>query len=109
MLSEVISRRIKHKEWPFPDIIIVDGGIPQVSTIHQLLIKENIDIHVIGLAKKKETLIIYNNDKFHQLKLSKFNNILKLIQQIRDESHRFAIKYHRHLRNKFLTNIQNIG
>ena len=99
MMQQVISRRLSRKEWPFPDLIIVDGGKGQVSSVLKVIKKQNIKIPVIGLAKREETII---TSDFKEIKLPKDSEALKLLMRIRDEAHRFAITYHRKLRSKHL-------
>jgi excinuclease ABC subunit C len=99
MMNQVLSRRLNHKEWKMPSLIIVDGGKGQVSTTVKVLAKLNIKIPIIGLAKKEETIITSNLD---EISLPKDSNALKLIMRIRDEAHRFAITYHKKLRSKSL-------
>ncbi|OGH06091.1 MAG: hypothetical protein A2W22_04215 [Candidatus Levybacteria bacterium RBG_16_35_11] len=98
-MEEIIKRRLKYKEWQKPDLIIVDGGKGQVSAAMKVLKEENIDISVIGLAKREETII---TPSLRELKLPRNNPGLYLIMRIRDEAHRFAITYHRKLRSKAL-------
>lgn len=97
MLQEVLQRRIKHTEWPYPDLIIVDGGKGQVSSALKVLKQMSKNIPLIGLAKKEEIIII---SSLKEIILSKDSPSLKLIMRIRDEAHRFAITYHRKLRSK---------
>ncbi len=101
MMEEVVSRRLNHKEWPFPDLLIVDGGKGQVSTVKRLLNQREINIPLIGLAKREETIV---TSALREISLPKDSKSLHLIMRIRDEAHRFAITYHRKLRSKaFLT------
>jgi excinuclease ABC subunit C len=97
MIAEVLQRRMKHKEWPMPNLIIVDGGKGQISSALEVLKETNNQIPIIGLAKKEETII---TPDFKQISLPKDSEALKLIMRIRDEAHRFAITYHRKLRSK---------
>jgi len=97
MMKEVLSRRMKHEEWLYPDLIIVDGGKGQVSSAVSVLKERNTMIRIIGIAKKEETII---TSDFREIILPKDSNALKLIMRIRDETHRFAITYHRKLRSK---------
>lgn len=105
-MREVLQRRLKHDEWPFPDLIVVDGGKGQVSAGIDVLNKQNIKIPIIGLAKKKETIVIpqnisnYPDIKFKEINLPQDSVSLHLIMRLRDEAHRFAITYHRKLRSK---------
>ena len=105
MMQEVLQRRIKHIEWPYPDLVVVDGGKGQVSVALNVLKIQNIKIPVIGLAKREETIVIPYEEKEHfsEVYLPKDSPALHLIMRIRDEAHRFAIKYHRLLRSKELT------
>ena len=97
MIAEVLQRRMKHKEWSMPSLMIVDGGKGQVSSALEVLKETNNQIPIIGLAKKEETII---TPDFKQISLPKDSEALKLIMRIRDEAHRFAITYHRKLRSK---------
>ncbi len=104
-LREVILRRIKHfPDWGKPDLIIVDGGKPQVGVFISELAKEKIP--VIGLAKKLETLVIpvksLGTTTFKEYILPK-NKALNLVERIRDEAHRFARTYHHKLISVSLT------
>jgi excinuclease ABC subunit C len=104
MMKQMIARRLNHREWIFPDLIVIDGGKPQLSIISKLMKELEINIPVIGIAKRIETIVLLKNTKFLEINLSKNTAALKLIQAIRDESHRFAIAYHRKIRNQILTN-----
>lgn len=97
MMEEVLQRRMRHSEWPMPDLIIVDGGKGQVSSVLKVLKSVKKNIPLIGLAKKEETII---TSDFKQIVLPKDSEALKLIMKIRDEAHRFAITYHKKLRSK---------
>jgi len=97
-MQEVLSRRLKHKEWPMPDLFIVDGGKGQVSAARGIL---EPNIPLIGIAKREEIII---TSDLREIKLSKSSPALRLVMRIRDEAHRFAISYHRKLRNKNLLN-----
>jgi len=105
MLSEVVSRRLNHREWPFADLIIVDGGKGQVSSVGKLLKRKNLKIALIGIAKREETIITLD---FCEIKLPKNSKALLLVMRIRDEAHRFAITYHRNLRSKTLLNERSL-
>jgi len=88
MLREVLLRRFKN-DWPMPDLIIVDGGRGQARAAQ-------FKIPVFGLAKRLEWLYPPTGEI---IKLSKKSLSLRLLQKLRDESHRFAISYHRKLRD----------
>jgi len=97
MIKEIIYRRLKHPEWSYPDILVVDGGKPQVSAAHQALEKSNYpligNIYLIGLAKKIETIVIKTVDDWQEINLPKNSPALQLLQQLRDEAHRFSNRY----------------
>ncbi len=102
MHAEMMGRRLKHDEWQTPDLIIIDGGRGQVRASYSELQKRDINIPILGLAKREEWLYPVDGEI---IKLSKKSAALKLLQKLRDESHRFAITYHRKLRSKaFLPN-----
>ena len=103
-LNEVIKRRIKHfKDWGKPDLIVVDGGKPQVGIFYKNL--SIYKIPTIGLAKRYETMVIPYKDKekinFIEYILPK-GHARNLLQRIRNEAHRFAISYHKKLFKKSL-------
>lgn len=97
MHREMLTRRLKN-DWPLPDLFIIDGGKGQVSTAFGVLQENSIDIPLAGLAKRLEEIFLPNEPK--PILLERSSPALLLLQQIRDESHRFAITYHRKLRQK---------
>lgn len=104
MHQEMMGRRLFHPEWGMPDLIIIDGGKGQVSSVMQVLVSKNIPIPVIGLAKRFETIVIPQKQagrvEFVELRLAHSTPAINLVRRIRDEAHRFAITYHRLLRSK---------
>lgn len=94
-MKEMIARRLEHFEWPKPDLIIVDGGRGQVRGAKEELDKAGWDIPVFGLAKRMEWLYTPGTEI---IKLPRTSLSIRLLQKIRDEAHRFAISYHRKLR-----------
>ncbi len=102
MIRETIRRRIKNN-WLLPDLMIIDGGKGQISSVWDVLNEENINIPVIGITKRFETLVYRFDDEFKEVVLPRENEGLKLIQRLRDEAHRFAQKYHHLLRLKSIT------
>lgn len=98
-LAEVLERRLKHAEWALPQIFLIDGGMPQVNTAKRILKAAGIDIPVVGIAKgaarKKNEIILGRKDK---LLIDWIQNNKKLLIQVRDEAHRFAIAYQKKLR-----------
>lgn len=98
-MQEVLKRRFNHDEWPYPSLLIVDGGKGQVSAAQKVLSDQNIQVPLIGLAKREETII---TSDFTEILLPKDSPALHLMQRIRNEAHRFAITYHRKLRSKII-------
>ncbi len=98
----------------FPDIIMMDGGKGQINIALEVLRDLNISIPVCGLVKDDKHAtrgIIYNNE---ELIINRSSNLMQLIRRIQDEVHRFAITYHRSLRDKrtlhsILDDIPNVG
>lgn len=114
MMEELLTRRLKMIDSdPEPDLIVIDGGKGQLGMACGVLEKLNLtQIPIIGLAKEFEEIYIPNSKR--PIIIPKNNNALHLLQQVRDESHRFAITYHRKLRSKnisasSLDDIQGIG
>ena len=102
MLKETLNRRLNHPEWGMPDLILIDGGRAQLNIACQCLIpgvKQK--IKVMALAKKENKLFIENQKEPILLK-DLPREIFNLILQLRDEAHRFAISYHKKLREKDL-------
>ena len=111
-MYEVIFRRLKHPEWPFPDLIILDGAVPQLSAVLKLL--ESAHIPVLGRNKSGDhtrnadvnlVIPIRNLDGSYEYQSRLYKNdshLAKLIARIDEESHRFAITYHRQLRSRQL-------
>jgi excinuclease ABC subunit C len=102
-MKEIVGRRYKRlleEDFPLPDLIIVDGGKGQLSSACEAL--KELDVYgqvpIAGIAKKLEE-IYYPEDPFPLL-INKKSPGLMLIQQIRDEAHRFAITFHRQKRSK---------
>lgn len=127
MMREMLKRRLKHDEWPTPDLIIIDGGKGQVGVALAVLKEAQKSIPVVGLAKREETIIIPidqpyyqsenrkeealnrfklygdNEDRFVEAYIPKNSPSMHLITRIRNEAHRFAITYHQKLRSKAMT------
>ncbi len=102
MIREVIKRRLNHtSDWGEPDLIVVDGGKPQLSAARQYLKGEK-SFPVIGLAKRLEEIVVPTDGGYMVLRLRSNNPALNLLQRLRDEAHRFAQNYHFKLRLKSL-------
>jgi excinuclease ABC subunit C len=100
MMEELLTRRLKLIDSdPEPDLIVIDGGKGQLGMACGVLEKLNLThIPIIGLAKEFEEIYLPNTKR--PIIIPKNNQALYLLQQVRDESHRFAITYHRKLRSK---------
>lgn len=111
-MEEIVYRRLKYGN--YPHLILLDGGLGQVSVVSKLLKDSNIDIPIWGMYKdnKHKTEGLISLDK--EIKLDRRLDIYKFIASIQEEVHRFAIAYHRTLREKHITksaldDIPNIG
>ena len=104
MIREVVFRRLHHPEWTFPEILIVDGGKPQVHAAHQAFFYHDPNLEnriaIIGLAKKQETIVIRNGEDWVEINLPKNSSALHLLERLRDEAHRFANRYRKELISK---------
>lgn len=114
MMRELLTRRLKNIEKEDEiDLIVIDGGKGQLNVACEVLEDLNLSqIPIIGLAKEFEEIFIPNSSK--PIIIPKDNKALHLLQQVRDESHRFAVTYHRKLRSNKITessldNIPGIG
>lgn len=123
-MREAMTRRFSEKNikaWGKPDMLLIDGGKGQLEAALSVLREKNLIIPAVGLAKKHEEIVVRNDwpatklDNKTVLKLRSFSrvsedftlvdipnnsNIVKLLQRIRDESHRFAVSYHSVLKVK---------
>lgn len=123
MLKEVLERRLKHikfthsglqpllqggdlKKWPTPDLIIIDGGKGQLNTVLRVLKQHELSIPVIAVSKGEGLRSAQAPDKIFfpgekkPLLLPLSSPALHIIKRVRDEAHRFAIKYHKELRKR---------
>tara|TARA_B100000676_G_scaffold313255_1_gene392746 strand:- start:759 stop:2636 length:1878 start_codon:yes stop_codon:yes gene_type:complete len=107
MMKEVLSRRLKNLSDPKkpdwnnkPDLIVIDGGKGHLNASLQTLLELGLypEINICSLAKKKEEIFI--PEQAESIILPRNSTALHLFQYIRDEAHRFAITFHRSLRNK---------
>ena len=113
-MAEIMERRYGNEtDWPMPDLIVIDGGKGQLNAALPLIRQVGVvDVPVISLAKRIEEVFV--EGKSDSIILSHHTPELQLLQQIRDEAHRFAITYHRKLRGKrnlesILDHIEGIG
>lgn len=114
-MNEVILRRFsgKHLDWPKPDLLLIDGGKGQLGAALDALEERGVQIPAVGLAKRLEEIVIHKTrsgvtldtshypeafvsefEDFYVVLLPKDSHIVKLLQRVRDESHRFAVSYH---------------
>ena len=101
MMEEVVSRYLSHLEddsYKKPDLILIDGGKGQLKFADNALKKYDYDIEIFSLAKRLEE--IFRPGRKDPIIIAKTSNALKLLQKLRDEAHRFAITYHKKLRDK---------
>jgi len=98
-LAEVISRRFRHSEWPFPNLILIDGGKPQVDYVTKILKQLKINIPVVGISKYANDQLVFPRGVRKSSK--KFISSLKnLLLKVREEAHRFAHKASKNKRLK---------
>jgi excinuclease ABC subunit C len=101
-MAEVVTRRysrLLEEKTPFPDLILIDGGLGQLHAAADAL--EAIGVinqPLASIAKREEIIYVYGQED-DPVVLDRFSPILHMIQQIRDEAHRFAITFHRTRRN----------
>ncbi len=103
MMEEVLARRVRgllEKNKPLPDLVLVDGGKGQLSAAVRAYGRFDADIPILGLAKRTDTL--YYEDG-REISIPVSSPAMKLLKRVRDESHRFAITFHRKLRGKAMT------
>ncbi|MEK7191959.1 MAG: GIY-YIG nuclease family protein [Patescibacteria group bacterium] len=90
MIAEVLERRLNHPEWPYPDLIIIDGGLAQYNAAKKILEKHR-TIQLISFAKPNKQIIGLDNSP---------PELQKLAEQAIYQTHNFAIRYHRQVRRK---------
>lgn len=139
-MREVIARRLSPKNvssWGKPQLMLIDGGKGQLTSALQSRDAAEYDIPMVGIAKREEEIIIHKElsnvnvhikktkrtqpdivlqetDEFFIVRLGQSNHITKLLQRIRDESHRFAVTYHSTLKlnrqtTSWLDDVPGIG
>ncbi|MCD5401182.1 methylated-DNA--[protein]-cysteine S-methyltransferase [candidate division NPL-UPA2 bacterium] len=104
MIREIVRRRYQRvlaERRRLPDLVVIDGGRGHLNSALNILIDLGLEkVPVMAIAKKLEHIFI--KERSQPIILSSNSALLRLIQAIRDEAHRFAIKFHRHLRQKKL-------
>ena len=123
-MRETMTRRFSEKNikaWGMPNMLLIDGGKGQLEAAQGVLKEMNIQVPAIGLAKKYEEIVVRNDwpytnlnqeqvikmrgfsrvsEDFTLVDLPNTSNVVKLLQRVRDESHRFAVSYHSVLKVK---------
>lgn len=105
-MEEVMRRRLKwcgsaERTWKLPELMVIDGGEPQVNRVQEVLDELGVEIPVIGIAKgfdRKQDRLVYDHENQDLQRIATRGK--ELFQRARDEAHRFAVKYHRTLRSK---------
>jgi len=114
MLAEVLRRRLKRFSpltkgganggrdgWPLPEIMVIDGGEGQVIAVRHIMEELGVEVPLIGIAKgfdRKQDRLVYDRGDLELARVA--NRGKELFQKARDESHRFAVRYHRELRGR---------
>lgn len=100
MMVEVVTRRLRNN-WPLPDLMVIDGGKPQIRKILGIKMQNEKlkDVAIIGLAKNPDRIVV-GAGALPTIRPRLNNRGFNMIQHMRDESHRFAKKYHTYLRDK---------
>ena len=100
-MREAVSRRytrLVNEQLDLPDLIMIDGGIGQVNAAEGILQALNLDIPIVGLAEKFEDIYLPGNST--PIRLPRRSDALRLLQRVRDETHRFATSRNQNLRTK---------
>ena len=84
-----------------PDLLVIDGGKPQVRTVIRVFAKLNLNVPVIGIAKNPDRIVVgISETQMPTIRISLRNPGFNLIRLLRDEAHRFSKKYHVELRTR---------
>lgn len=106
MMEEVMRRRLRRAEispkaWPLPEVMIIDGGKPQVNRVQEILDELQLDVPIIGIAKgldRKQDRLVFDRKNLELARIATMGK--EIFQKVRDEAHRFSVKYHRQVRTK---------
>ena len=106
-LDEAVFRRFKNTKWTYPDLVIIDGGTPQIRRLQRIFDQLQNPPFYLGLAKRPDRLVIPNfkdktvsGSEFVTVKLKTDHPGVQLLEQLRDEAHRFANSYRKILEKK---------
>jgi excinuclease ABC subunit C len=91
-LKEVINRRLKHQEWRLPDLIIIDGGKPQIDYLTKFFKEKKIKIPLVGISKYQNDKLVFEKGMKKNLK-NLIENQKETLLKVRKEAHRFALKF----------------
>ena len=97
-MREVIQRRYKRlldEKRPFPSLVLIDGGLGQLGAAYAALEEIGVTLQPLASIAKKEEIIYVHGQEDEPVVLDRRSPVLHLVQKIRDESHRFAVTYHR--------------
>lgn len=100
-LAEVLKRRFAHDGWRMPDLVLVDGGVPQVGAARKALDAIGVKVPLVGMAKgpdRKGDELVFDKSDYELARL--VNGFRSMLRRVRDEAHRFAIGFHRQRRAK---------
>jgi excinuclease ABC subunit C len=103
MISQILDRRLNHKEWTYPALILIDGGKGQLSAALKVIKNHKTKIPVIAIAKgpSRKGFKLFKNSLAEKIILDKV-----FLERIRNEAHRFAIAYHRKIRSDSIKKYQ---
>ena len=96
-LEEVLIRRLKHREWPYPDLVMIDGGKPQIDFVSRVFKKKRANIPFVGISKFGGDKLVYPAKTTKNQK-ALIESIKKTLIEVREEAHRFSLKSSRHSR-----------
>ena len=106
-IKQVLQRRLRHEEWVFPQVILIDGGKTQLTAAFEALKERGLadNIGLLGLTKQKEIVVIPRIVKekivsWEEVTFTRNSGALQLLQSVRDEAHRFAQRYYKKLHTK---------
>jgi excinuclease ABC subunit C len=108
MMNEVLMRRLRaytdgdEKFAKLPDLILIDGGKPQLSAALKARDEFGMTVPMVGLAKRHELLYMLDENGFREIELPLNSPGLMLLRRLRDEAHRFALSFHRKIRDKWM-------
>lgn len=95
-LKEILERRFNHPEWTFPNLIVLDGGTAQINTAKKVLKERNLKINIASVVKDEK----HKAREIKYIGKANLSKYKKEILLINSEAHRFAINYHKQMRNK---------